>query len=211
MKTIYTFNSKVLKNSVSAKWLAKKEPEPIILAPLTVRIKLVSGSSVPSIAGADVIAVQGQSDVYDICTATAGRGNIWGGLFQGNTSVESVIAANPYSADGTQDVTNMNSMFTGCTSLTTVPLFDTSNVTNMMGMFAGCSALTVVPLFDTTNATNIQGMFDSCYNVQSGALALYQQASTQANVPSHVYAFRNCGRDTVTGAAELAQIPDDWK
>jgi len=54
-------------------------------------------------------------------------------------------------------------------------------------------------------------MFMNCYKVESGALALYQQARSQANPPStHNHAFANCGRDTVTGAAELAQIPVSW-
>jgi len=48
--------------------------------------------------------------------------------------------------------------------------------------------------------------------VESGALALYQQASTQATPPAyHHYTFYRCGRDTTTGAAELAQIPSSWK
>jgi hypothetical protein len=55
-------------------------------------------------------------------------------------------------------------------------------------------------------------MFGECVNVQSGALALYQQASTQTNPPSnHGGTFYNCGSNTTTGAAELAQIPSDWK
>jgi len=55
-------------------------------------------------------------------------------------------------------------------------------------------------------------MARNCRNVQSGALALYNQASTQANPPTnHTLAFQNCGVDTQTGAAELAQIPSDWK
>lgn len=28
---------------------------------------------------------------------------------------------------------------------------------------------------------------------------------------SHIYTFRNCGINTQTGSAELAQIPNDWK
>jgi len=55
-------------------------------------------------------------------------------------------------------------------------------------------------------------MFVRCYAVESGALALYQQASTQTNPPSsHSNTFRDCGSNTTTGAAELAQIPSDWK
>jgi surface protein len=82
----------------------------------------------------------------------------------------------------------------------------------MQDMFRVCSALTSIPLFNTANVTNMSSMFDGCINVQSGALALYQQASTQANPPtSHYYTFYGCGSNTQTGAAELAQIPSDWK
>jgi len=53
--------------------------------------------------------------------------------------------------------------------------------------------------------------FHNCTKVESGALALYQQASTQTRPPSsHTYCFRSCGSDTTTGAAELAQIPSSW-
>ena len=112
----------------------------------------------------------------------------------------------------TNKVTNMSWMFSTCKSLTTVPLFDTSNVTTMNSMFVNCYKLTTVPLFDTSSVTNMTDMFMYCYKVESGALALYQQASTQANPPAnHDSTFQQCGSNTQTGAAELAQIPDDWK
>ena len=59
-------------------------------------------------------------------------------------------------------VTDTSFMFTGCSVLTTVPLFDTTAVTNMATMFQGCTALTTVPLFDTAAVTNMQSMFQSC-------------------------------------------------
>lgn len=112
----------------------------------------------------------------------------------------------------TSNVTNMYHMFSDCSELPSVPLFDTSSVTSMDSMFENCSQLSSVPLFDTSSVTNMNYMLYNCYNVESGALALYQQASTQVNPPTnHIQAFKDCGRDTVTGAAELAQIPDDWK
>ena len=112
----------------------------------------------------------------------------------------------------TSSVTNIEYMFDNCSSLTTVPLFNTSSVVFMTGMFDNCSSLTTVPLFNTSSVVFMTGMFENCTNVQSGALALYQQASTQANPPSkHTGTFKNCGSNTTTGAAELAQIPDDWK
>ena len=112
----------------------------------------------------------------------------------------------------TPSVTSMYGMFRNCSSLTTVPLFNTSNVENMTSMFENCNSLTSVPLFNTSNVAFMGSMFLNCTKVQSGALALYQQASTQANPPStHTETFKNCGSETTTGAAELAQIPDDWK
>lgn len=129
----------------------------------------------------------------------------------------------------------MGSMFAGCTSLTSVPLFDTHNVTSMGGMFAGCINLTEIPLFntskvkqfgnmclncssiirvpllDTSSCIWMSGMFKNCINVETGAYNLYVQASTQANVPSsHNDVFTDCGSNTVSGAAELAQIPSSW-
>jgi hypothetical protein len=79
-------------------------------------------------------------------------------------------------------------------------------------MFYWCASLISIPLFNTSNAIDTRAMFQECVNVQSGALALYNQMSTQATPPAdHAGTFQLCGSDTVTGAAELAQIPDDWK
>lgn len=112
----------------------------------------------------------------------------------------------------TSNVSEMTRMFSGCYTLSSIPLFDTSNVTNMAGMCGRCYALTTVPLFDTSKVTNVNQMLWSCNNVESGALALYNQLSTQTTPPSnHSQTFYNCGSNTTSGAAELAQIPSDWK
>lgn len=111
----------------------------------------------------------------------------------------------------TSTVTAMSYMFNLCSSLPQVPLFNTSNVTNMSAMFQDCSSLTNIPLFDTSKVTDISYAFNLCYKVESGALALYRQASRQTNPPSnHNSTFTNCGRDTTTGLAELQQIPQSW-
>ena len=111
----------------------------------------------------------------------------------------------------TSSVTNFGGTFQNCSALTSVPLLDTSSVTDMCRTFFGCSALTEIPLFNTANVTDMYRTFFYCYNVESGALSLYQQASTQTTPPSnHDSTFTKCGRDTVTGSAELAQIPSDW-
>ena len=169
--------------------------------------------------------VPGTTDVYDVYKS----GTSFVRLLSYCNNVTEVLKAN------TTGITNMIGMFFHCDSLTAVPLFDTSDVTTMASMFSYCSALTTVPLFDTYNVTSMNSMcyectslksvpllntskvtdmnhaFNGCYAVETGALALYQQASSQAAPPSsHVFTFKDCGRDTVTGAAELAQIPSSW-
>lgn len=204
---VYTYNDKVLVNSANDKWLKEKEAGPLELPGWTIRIKVTTGSSTPSIGGATVTAVEGQADVYDICTEGA-RGSIWGGMF--GPSLIEVLGANVWDSTHTY-VASINGVFSNCTNLTNVALFDTSSVTNMDEMFYGCASLTSIPLFDTSNVTSMNGTFIGCTNVESGALALYQQASTQTTPPSsHTNTFNNCGSNTVTGAAELAQIPSSW-
>lgn len=112
----------------------------------------------------------------------------------------------------TSNMTNTSGMFLGCTALSSTPLLDLSNVTAADFMYYGCSSLTAIPRFNTSKLTNAECMFDGCVNVNTGAFDLYQQMSTQTTPPtSHYGTFSACGRDTVNGAAELAQIPDDWK
>ena len=66
----------------------------------------------------------------------------------------------------TSEVTSMNNMFYGCSSLKTIDFSkqSTSNVTNMNGMFNGCSSLEVADLkgLEVTNVTNMYRMFYNC-------------------------------------------------
>ena len=63
----------------------------------------------------------------------------------------------------TSQVTHMNHMFSGMSSLTTLDLsnFDTSKVTNMSRMFEDASSLIILNLssFNTSQVTDMQGMF----------------------------------------------------
>lgn len=173
---------------------------PLNLPAYTLRLRFEDGYT-PTNSEGTLTQVSSSPNVWDWTYNDADWTNAW----YGETLLE-VIGGN------TSDVTNMSQLFYSCTALTTVALFDTSNVTIMAYMFCDCDLLTSIPLFNTSKATNITSMFRNCYKVESGALALYQQASSQTTPPStHSYAFRYCGRDTTTGAAELAQIPTGWK
>lgn len=134
----------------------------------------------------------------------------------------------------TSNVTDFGSMFWEAQSVTGVPLFDTSKGVDM-SRFLYMTAITECPLFDTSKATSLDSFIGDCWNLVSipdldvsscldadwicvadaavtgGALNLYNKLAALDPVPTHDRAFSNCGKDTVTGAAELAQIPDSWK
>ena len=86
----------------------------------------------------------------------------------------------------TSKVENMNSMFYNCSSLTSVPHFDTSKVTDIGWLFASCSSLTSVPQFDTSSATNMDYMFYGCSSLVSIS------HSDTSKVENMNYMFYNC-------------------
>lgn len=207
---------------------------PLNLPSNTVRVRTNDGNVPIRKTGQSVhasydtaILVPGTTDVYDVYKS----GSSFENLFYGSDNIVEVLGAN------SKGITNMQYMFKNCDSFTTIStIFDTSSVTNMLGMFHNCEFLLSVPLFDTSNVTSMRAMFEFdfklttiplfntskvtdmermfsfCREVQSGALALYQQASSQANPPTnHNSTFSMCGENTDTGAAELAQIPYEWK
>lgn len=65
------------------------------------------------------------------------------------------------------NITSMFGMFFGCSSLQSIPLFDTSSVTNWTSAFTQCDILKEVPLFDTSSATTMQNCFRDCISLSS--------------------------------------------
>ena len=231
--TLYDTNKFDIDNSdvnVVGNFIQQHDPyNPLDLPANTIRVRTSDGN-VP-IKGNNTTyetatLVEGTTDVYDVYKS----GTSFNNLLDNSTNVIEVLGANTANIASmswmcsncskltniaifnTSSVTDLSYMFNRCINLTTVPLFNTSNVTNMSNMFNTCNHLTAIPLFNTSKVTNMQSTFTNCIRVESGALALYQQASTQTNPPtSHNHTFYECGSNTTTGAAELAQIPSDWK
>lgn len=174
---------------------------PLHLPPYTIRLKYITGRR-PTQGNSQTL-VDPELNIWDVRNGSRD----WYRLFMDDTGIQEVLGAN------TTGVWGMLSLFAGCTSLTAVTnVFDTSVVREMARMFWECTSLTAVPLFNTERTETMQDMFFGCVNVETGALALYQQASTQANPPTnHKWCFTDCGRNTSSGAAELAQIPSGWK
>lgn len=119
----------------------------------------------------------------------------------------------------TSRAVSMGDMFLNDSSLEHLPALDTHNVYEFQNMCSGCTSMREVPLLDTSSCIDdgegdCSCMFKDCVSVEHGALALYEQMVSQGSYPAgrlRAEMFRNCGIDTTTGAAELAQIPADWK
>jgi len=107
----------------------------------------------------------------------------------------------------------LEEFFAGCASLISMPIFDDiSTVTSIERICADCSSLTSIPLLNVPNVTRSLGAFKNCVNVANGSLAMYNYlANKDVQVTYHAQTFMNCGTNTTTGAAELRQIPLDWK
>lgn len=220
-------NNKVLK--INSNWLnGVTSPEPPgpepSLPPYTLRLKFTEGVT-PTFSKGTGVQVSSSPNIWDLTYENSN----WSSLLtmqyylleviDGNTTgvtdmsylVRECVSLTQVSLFDTSNVTNMRMMFVYCDNLDNVPLFNTSKATDMHGMFTDCISLSYIPLFDTSSCTDMMYIFRGCTNVQSGALALYQQASTQTTPPIiHNNAFEDCGIDTQTGAAELAQIPSSW-
>lgn len=67
----------------------------------------------------------------------------------------------------TSNLIDMSYMFIGCSSLTTIPLFDTSFVEDMSSAFSGCSNITEIPDFDTSSVLYMSRTFGDCSSLKS--------------------------------------------
>ena len=90
---------------------------------------------------------------------------------------------------------------------------DSNGITceSMDRMFVNCTGLTYIAPLHCSNVHNVGGMFQDCTEITEGALAQYNWFNTYGiNITNHSGTFTNCGSNTQTGMAELAQIPTGW-
>ena len=111
---------------------------------------------------------------------------------------------------GTESVTNMSVAFSDCSSLTSVPYFDTSSATSMRDMFSGCTSLTTIPQLITSSVTDMEAMFSGCISLTSipqlntssvsNMYRMFQGCSSLTTIPqldtssvsSMMYLFEGC-------------------
>ncbi|MCI8367363.1 MAG: BspA family leucine-rich repeat surface protein [Eggerthellaceae bacterium] len=92
----------------------------------------------------------------------------------------------------TENTRNMSSMFSGCSSLTSIDLsgFDTSSAVDIGALFCDCSSLTSIDLsgFDTSNVTGMGFMFSGCSSLTSLDLSGFDTS----NVTEMVWMLEGC-------------------
>ena len=139
------------------------------------KIQFVKGT--PNQSGTDVSEAQDRSIMASIegdVLTVASENTIYANENSANTFfgaeyyyIESYIESIDLSNFDTSNVTDMESMFYGCNSLTSIKgleNFDTSQVTNMSQMFYDCAKIRTLNVsnFDTSNVANMSDMFSMC-------------------------------------------------
>ena len=80
-------------------------------------------------------------------------------LFSDCTSLTTINNINSWD---TSAITTMGSMFSGCTLFNQALTFNTSAITTMNSMFFGCSVFNSALTFDTSSVTDMGSMFENC-------------------------------------------------
>lgn len=138
--------------------------------------------------------VKTESGLFDLFIA--GEGGVCApqdcsGLFNGYINVSRIEFNNAFHTD---HVTNMESMFFYCPTLTSLDLsgFDTSSVTKMTGMFCHSSGLKSIRFgehFDVSNVESMTSMFFNCESLQQLDLSGFR---TSDKLTSVYGMFNNC-------------------
>lgn len=103
------------------------------------------------------------------------------------------------SYNDTANVTNMMYMFrSNYSSLTAIPLLNTSNATNLSYWCEGCRALTTFPAIDTSNATDINCMCQNCTSLTTVPVLNTSKATDMRMI------FQNCTSLTTVQGLDIS-------
>lgn len=104
----------------------------------------------------------------------------------------------------------LSSFCKNCVSLEHVQDIDAPNCSRLYEAFNGCTSLKHIPNINCKSNAIAERVFMDCVNAESGILDSYNNF-VSIGLSAQEDAYLNCGVNTPTGSAELAQIPDNWK
>lgn len=135
-------------------------------------------------------------------------------MFQGCTSLVELPDFDYSSLEGIEwpnrNVGGLSYYCSGCISLEHVPDLNIPNCDGLYMAFTDCRSLKHIPAINCKVGPYVDDTFKNCVNAESGILDSYNYLSSN-QAWHHDSTFMNCGVNTETGSAELAQIPNDWK
>ena len=73
---------------------------------------------------------------------------------------------NIFDVNDTENVTDFEGMFYGCSTFTEFPCMNTSNATSLKYLYNGCKNGKIFPVLDTPNVTDFNGIYTSCVSVE---------------------------------------------
>ena len=118
-------------------------------------------------AGLSGVSFRTHADTIDFSNFDISTITDMNSMFTTCTSLKSL----DLSGWNTNNVTDMGYMFNSCNNLKNLNIsgFNTSKVTHFGGMFTNCSSLTSLDLshFDTSKATYMGSMFQGCWNLET--------------------------------------------
>ena len=238
MSEILSIGNDILK--INEDWLnVYDDLNPLNLPPFTIRVQTTDGEPPRPDQGPywdSCVRVAGTTDQFDITKASTN----WSHLITCAKNLKAILGANSTGVlDMAFAFNSWLTIGSGGRNLEYVAKFDTSTVTNACDMFLYQEKLTSIPAFNFTSLSGTQCgegifrstgirsipelkfsdsisdvsyMFGYCRKVESGILRMYNNLKDRPRIGiQHEECFRYCGYNTVTGAAELAQIPSDWK
>lgn len=171
--------------------------------------------------------------LFDTSSCVNFQQMFWGGYDEDTDTYTSRLVEVPnFDFSSAYDVAQM---FRNCVMLESVPAFDLHDARDAYEMFRNCRSLKAIPAMQVSKIGHpyyyvdhwlpetmaMHYMFLDCRNVETGITGMYTALSTngydtaaqEAGVPActHDRTFENCGVDSPSGSAELAEIPSDWK
>ena len=85
----------------------------------------------------------------------------------------------------------MGHMFSGCSSLTSIPSLYVTNVQDASYMFWGCTGLNEIPILDILEVHNAESMFEDCSNLTS-----ILELKSNYNLENTAFMFAGCSKLT---------------
>lgn len=129
----------------------------------------------------------GSAENITIPAEAVSGGNIYAPVFSDNYTDVFKDKANIKSVDlrsvNTSQLTKMDSMFEGCTSLNSVSMGNINTVKSTQNMFKGCEYITdpelakILNVLNTSNVINMSGMFSGCKGLVSPDLGSLRTVS----------------------------------